>query len=520
MVKFALPKDRLKTLKDWPGLVPLLEKIYKKYGLDPSTKPMGSGGSNDVFDIGKGKILRLEINRYGKQKFEQEGILAIAKELEKIPKYTPKLYEYRFVNLTDDNHWSWSSPTIHIYVYEKLDIIPWTDWRNVYQSEKDMVDALFGMTNYLLRHNILHSDPSPNNIVLTAKGPKIIDTDVMCLTSLPLVCRNIFTTTGPYPAPETILSTIVGSGKPSAALRREFKAYEEWAKREYGIQKLEWDAYGKGPGNDRTLEENISLWKHNIIHATAMIAHYAIMGSETRLSPLEPISFDGIPASVRGKLRAAMHPNPSQRTLGSTRALSARKSSGRKAPARKSSGRKSSGRKSSGRKSSGSKAPARKSSGRKSSGRKSSGRKSSGRKAPARKSSGRKAPARKPSRKSSGRKVSDGTLLKRHLALQKMDVPSPTVASLRKRCKQNGVKGYSKQRKSWLIKHCGGPHKSARRSSSVRRSLRSSKRKVSSKTQPRVSKSKLSVKELRARCKEKGVKRYSKQKKAWLVKNC
>ena len=511
MVKFALPKNRLQILKDKPELVPLLEKIYKKYGLDPSTKPIGSGGSNDVFDIGKGKILRLEISKSGKTFSEQKAIEIIAKKLAKFPKYTPKLYEYKLYNngRAGHNQWHRWDPTIHTYVYGKVNIVPWVRWREVYQSERDLVNGLFGMINYFNRHNILHSDPSPNNIVLTANGPMFIDTDVMCIVdehdddmmtrkTLSNLCDYADTMTGPYPAPEMFVGISNGMSLPSPKMRRMFKTYEDWAKREYGIRKLEYDARGLKPNSNRDIEENALIWKANSIHAAGMIAHYAIMGKRTRSSPLQPISFDGIPASVRGKLRAAMHPNPSQRTLGSTRALSSRKSSGSKAPSRKSSGRKSSGRK----------APARKSSGRKS-----SGRKPSARKAPARKSSSHKAPARK----SSGRKVSDGTLLKRHQALQKKNA---TVASLRKRCKQNGVKGYSKQRKSWLLKHCGDPHKSARRSSSVRRSLRSSKRKVSSKTQPRVSKSKMTVKELRARCKEKGVKRYSKQRKAWLVKNC
>ena len=476
MVKFALPKARLQILKKKPELVPLLETIYKKYGLSPLTKPIGSGTSNDVFDIGKGKILRVEISEIGKSKQEDYGITAIADELAKIPKYSPKLYEYKLYT-TDGNRWGPWVPSIHTYVYEKIDIIAWPHWRDVYQSETELVNSLFGMISYLNRQSIYHSDPSANNIVLTTKGPMIIDTDVMCIASptylskhelrtrdVKYLCGYANTLTGAYPGPEMYLA--VAS---SAATRRAFKTtYAEWVKREYGIQELEYDARGIKPNLDRSIEDNARLWEANSIHAAGMIAHYAIMGVEARHSSLDPISFDGIPVSVRGRLRAAMHPNPSQRTLGSTRALS-----GRKAPAP---------------------APARK---------------ASGRKAPARKASGRRAPARK---------GSDATLLKRHQALEKKNAPSPTVASLRKRCKQNGVKGYSKQRKSWLLKHCGGPHKSARRSSSVRRSLRSSK--VSTTTQPRVSRSRLSVKELRARCKEKGVKRYSKQRHAWLVKNC
>ena len=85
-----------------------------------------------------------------------------------------------------------------------------------------------------------------------------------------------------------------------------------------------------------------------------------------------------------------------------------------------------------------------------------------------------------------------------------------TVVELKKICKRKGIKGYSKMKKATLLKHC-------KKSPSPKKP--SPKKPSPAKKSPKKS-PKQTVAQLKARCKRKGIKGYSKMKKATLLRHC
>lgn len=285
-------KFRTQTFNKNPKLKPLYEKILQSYGIKLSAKCLGSGSYADIFDLGNGKVLRLEPSNY---------FLKIAKNRQHVieflmehptPDLFPTIYNYKIHTFGESSGW------ILEMVMEKLNIVPWSEWKNYFSSSRKLIDYIKDQTRRMIQMNLLHNDISSGNVVLTAEGKILfVDLDEICISPN---CYDVPGITLGYYAPEW-------------ALDKNFSGYYKKSDKDPLLQMIK--SFGVDPLKITTVHKKESYGKvsyheeiaKNMIFGIGALIYHILTGK----NPAEGISIGLLPSDVE----LMVHPDPNIRTM-------------------------------------------------------------------------------------------------------------------------------------------------------------------------------------------------------------
>lgn len=292
--KTLIEKERLNVFKKYPFTKEKFTEVLESYGLNYYTIPLGAGTFGDVYDIGNGRVLRLEPSTYG---HKQQEFLDSEKLVQYLIKnkfdFTPIIYSETVYRNPDK-----SFGFLRATVMEKISAVDLiSNWRKFY-DESSLLKALREIINKLNSKMIYHSDISHNNVLLTSEG-RIVFIDLLdaCFASVDKTCRHASLGDTPgYRAPEIsyykkgILNVLEAFGG-----GLDYKTY----KSKYDLGKI-----------DKT--KKLEIYMANNIFGMGALAYYLLTGKE----PMEPLEFSLIKdEKIRKRVMGAMNPIPSERKL-------------------------------------------------------------------------------------------------------------------------------------------------------------------------------------------------------------
>lgn len=168
-----LKKERReKMIKKIPELKEIYVLLLKAYGIPLTTEPMAQGGFADVYDIGNGKIVRIEMSdKHHDKGYSANDINAIIKQSDL--DVLPKIYDYGFIKVDENKE----EGMVHFTIMEKLDI---EDWGDVIKKDKDYREKIIRSVDELLCAGFIHRDISMNNVVYSKGRVMFIDMEGSC----------------------------------------------------------------------------------------------------------------------------------------------------------------------------------------------------------------------------------------------------------------------------------------------------------------------------------------------------
>jgi hypothetical protein len=250
------------------------DTILEKYNLIGKS-PLARGAFADVYVLPNHHLLRLEM---GGITFVRIGEAKRATLQALQAHHCPMLAQLFNVTLYTERVGQ-TSPWVLVSEMEHLQELPWSTWRTIYATEKEVASAIFEAVAGLIKLNIFHADVNDNNVMLTAKGVRFIDFDNACsdVDGAQKNCSEIVTGTTGFVAPEFLVLL----------------------KKTHHFTAL-------------PLAQQQHMYRQNFIYAAGALVYMIIT---KRDPPKAPIPYKDLPASVSTWVRDATHPESTQRHL-------------------------------------------------------------------------------------------------------------------------------------------------------------------------------------------------------------